>query len=181
MHYEIPDPTKLRNATLLVGVILLALSFAQVEIDLGKPVAFLGIPLTVIERNILTYALMAVSTYYLFRYWFYAMRRKSTWVVRRWLREEFVKKSDGIYYSTKLANDSAIANRYEALDHAGIDYDYRNSFSRTDEDKNVEYWQLEMENPRWRGITTVLRDLDFAAPALVNVLALAVAVANVVG
>ena len=181
MKFEFPDPVKLRNATLLIGVILLAISAAQIKIDLNEPVTFLGLPLIISERNLLTYALMGVSGYYLFRYWFYAMRQRSTWVVRASIFEKFSKNIEGDIYSLVVASERTISARYAEIDHCGIKYDELSSSHSTPKDAHREQWTIRIKNLRKNSWPAFLRDLDFVAPAVLNIAALGFALRNLLG
>ena len=178
--FESPDPTKLRNATLVIGVTLLAISIAQIQIDLSKPVSFLGLPLIIKERNLVAYALMAVSGYFLFRYWYYAMRRKSTWFVRASLFETFSKSDDGNSYVFVAASEAIVESYFEKILHSGIRFDSLESSLIDASADRPEYWEILWKNPSKYSFPTFLRDLDFVAPAILNIAALGFAIRNVV-
>ena len=179
MKYEFPDPTKLRNSTLLIGVILLAISAAQLEIDLDKEISFLGLPLTISNRNLVLYALMGVSGYYLFRYWYYSMRDRSTWLIRAKLQREFVFRGDGIACLKKLASTDVVRDRLESIVHCGLSFDNCTSVKLAPVEGEDENWEIRIENLRGYRFSTILRDLDFIAPAIVNIAALAFALGNI--
>ncbi len=89
MRHERPDPNKLRNSTIVVGMILLAFAFAQIELDVSKTITFLGFPLKITNPHFIGYTLIGLSLYFLFRFCFYSIRSQSTWSIRARLLKEF--------------------------------------------------------------------------------------------
>ena len=181
MKFEQPDPTKLRNSALIIGVVLLAISAAGIQINLEEPVSFLGLPLTLENSNLITYALMGVSAYFVFRYWYYGMRRRSTWEIRDLILDEFEEVPELNKHKATMATHEIVKFWFECIDHAGLRYDDRKSFQAPEPDNpNRTYWLIEVTNLRKYSFATFLRDVDFVAPVIVNVLALGFAIWNVV-
>ncbi len=170
--YEKPDPSKLRNSTLVAGVILMATSFAQVTLDTSKPISFLGLPLIIQNQSLISYSLIGISLYYLFRYWFYSMRIRSTWHARSAIFSELTRTDDR--FLMELATRDDVIDRLARIVHSGIKFDDVGSYLK---DKKWELWII---NPRKYSFTTFLRDIDFAAPAILNIVAIVIAVLNVV-
>lgn len=171
--YEMPDPAKLRSATLIIGVTLLATSFAQLKVDVSKPVSFLGLPLVLQNENLVNYSLLGISLYYLFRYWFYSMRNRSTWAVRAEVFNEFTEVDDVIEKELETRND--VLDRFKNISHAGIQFEDGGSYL-----KDNGKWELWLKKPKKYSWVTFIRDADFAAPAVINIVAILFAVKNLV-
>lgn len=175
----LPDLQKLRRFALAIGLVLLTYSLAAVELDTGEPIRLLIVPLKFDRPEWLPIGLVLASLYAAARYWYYGISiREAPWALRfRFLSLVKVKKAAKREEPTSMigTNDLCELLKNQALSvFPGLRNDSIVIMPPEGTHKEAENrWRLIFnEDPTadWR---TFLHDVDYIAPILVNVFALA--------
>ena len=170
--FEEPDQSKLRNLTLVFGTILLSLAFANVQIDLTKSITLFGIPLKVDNTFMISYSLVTISLYFLFRYWAYAMNGRSPWTIRKVMGARF-KMIDG-KFCAEFPSEKSAYDQLEQFYHSGStcsDFEMASSEST---------WNIRIADYKRYSFWTFVKDFDFFLPVIINVIGISLTVKNIV-